>query len=609
MTNQPKKRRTTSRGTEALPYTEKATRLVPTAAQWRYLPQLLDRYERIILLVSTFVLLIGFGTLSVRWYYNNSAVLPAVGGTYSEALVGTPQHINPILSPLSDANTDSDISSLVFSSIFTYDENRELEADLITNYTQDNETSYTFYLRHGMKWHDGEEVTADDVGFTINAIQDPQYASPLKASLRKVTFTKIDDYAFTLTLPEPYAPFISSLTFGIVPEHIWYAVPPQNVGTTDLNLAPIGSGPYAFDSLIKDRDGNIKSMLMTRNAEYYRQTPNIEKITFVFYPDIFLAANGLLNGEVDGMSFLPNDIVNAARENDDIILHDLRIPQYSAVYFNQERSDVLADDDVRVALAHALNKDEMIDTVLGGEGESINGPILPGYTGYHPDVKTYEHNVDTAKQVLETDKWTIPEQQPKAEVKNNATAEVLPAPETQVRTQNKVALEFTLATVDLPEYRRAAELLQQQWAAIGARVTVEIYTPEEMQTNVIADRNYDAILFSTIIGNDVDPYPFWHSTNQKSPGLALAIFSDIQSDKLLEDARQTTDEGARKEKYIAFQNLLADEVPALFLYQPRRMYAIDKKIQGVKDDQYISIPAHRFASINEWFIDYERQRQ
>lgn len=604
-----KKRRTTSRGSDGLRFAETPKRAVPTAAQLRYLPQVLDRYERIILLVTAFVLLIGAATLSLRWYYVNSAVLPAVGGAYSEALVGTPKHINPILSPLSDANTDADISSLVFSGIFTYDENRELVPDLITNYTQDDDTTYTFYMRHGVKWHDGEPLTADDIGYTIDVIQDPQYGSPLKASLRKVQFTKLDDTSFTLTLPEPYAPFLSSLTFGIVPEHIWRNVPPQNVGTTDLNLAPIGSGPYAFDSLVKDRDGNIKSMLLTRNADYYRDIPYIGELTFVFTSDIYDAANRLLTGDIDGMSFLPQNLVDEARDNEDIVLHDLRIPQYSAVYFNQEQSEVLADDDVRTALAHAMNTEEIIKTVLGGEGEQIYGPILSGYVGYHPEVKKYEYNVDTAKQILDTDKWTVPNKAADVKTDANDAAEVLPAPETEVRVQNKVPLAFTLATVDLPEYRRSAELLQRQWAQIGASVTVELYSPEAMQSAVIAPRDYDAILFSTIVGNDADPYPFWHSSNQTNPGLALAIFSDLDSDKLLEDARQITDEQERQKKYEEFQDLLADEIPALFLYQPRRMYAIDKKVQGVKDNQYISIPAHRFASISDWFIEYKRQRK
>jgi peptide/nickel transport system substrate-binding protein len=609
MATQPKKRRTTSRGSDSLRFSEKPKRAVPTAAQWRYLPQILDRHERIILFVTACLLLIGAATLSIRWYYINSIDQPAVGGSYSEALVGTPKHINPILSPLSDANTDADISSLVFSSIFTYDENRELIPDLITNYTQDNNTTYTFYMRYGVKWHDGEELTADDIGFTIDAIQDAQYGSPLKASLRKVQFTKIDDYSFTLTLPEPYAPFLASLTFGIVPEHIWNNVPPQNVGTTDLNLAPLGSGPYAFDSLVKDRDGNIKSMLLTRHEDYYREAPYIEELTFVFESDVFAAANELLTGGVDGMSFLPQNLVDEARNNPDLVLHDLRIPQYSAVYFNQEQSDVLADDDVRTALAHAMNSEEIIDTVLGGEGEKIYGPILPGYVGYHPEIKKYEHSVDTAQQVLETDKWTVPKKQPELTATEKEGVQVLPAPETQVRVQNKKPLEFTLATADLPEYQRSAELLQRQWAAIGASVTVELYAPEAMQSSVISTRDYDAILFSTIIGNDADPYPFWHSSNQSDPGLALAIYSDLDSDKLLEDGRQTINEEERQKKYVEFQNILADEIPALFLYQPRRMYAIDKKVQGVKNNQYISIPAHRFASITDWYIEFERQRK
>jgi len=606
-TTQRKQRRTTSQGSDALPYKQTATRAFPKAAQWRYLPQLLGKSERFLLWLSIFVLLIGAGALSVRWYYSTSTLVPAVGGTYTEALVGTPQHINPILTPLSDANADADISSLVFSSIFTYDENRTLQPDLITNYTQDDDTTYTFYLRHGVKWHDGQELNADDVGYTINAIQDPQYNSPLKASLRKVTFTKLDDYSFQLKLPEPYAPFLSSLTFGILPKHIWYNVPPQNVATTDLNLAPVGSGPYAFDSLIKDRSGNIKSMLLLRNDQYYASKPYIQEVKFHFYSDIFTAANALFNGDIDGVSFLPQELVETARKNDNLVLHDLRIPQFSAIYFNQEHSSVLADQDVRSALAYAVDKNAIIKNVLGGEGEPISAPILPGYLGYNPDITKYDYSANQAKEILDKAKWTVPAKPLEMKPAKTAATETLPAPQVQVRAKEKKSLAFSLATVDVPEYRRTAELLQKEWADVGIAVSVDLYTPEQMQTDVLATRNYDAILFSTIVGNDPDPYPFWHSSNQTYPGLALALFSDLESDRFLEDARKTTDEGVRKQKYIAFQDLLAKEVPAIFLYQPRRMYAMNKNILGVKDDQYISIPAHRFASITNWYIKFKRQ--
>lgn len=601
-------RRHTSQKKDVLRYSKHASGAFPTFAQWRYFSHLIKPFERALLVLCTLLLLLGGLALSIRWYYAHSAVLPSVGGTYSEALIGTPQHINPILSPLSDANSDADISALLYSSIFTYDENRNLEPDLITNYTQDNDRTYTFYLRHGMKWHDGEEITADDIEFTINAIQNEAYNSPLQSTIKKATFTKLDPYSFRLELPEPYGPFLSSLTFGILPEHVWYRVPPQNIRTTELNLAPIGSGPYIFDSLVKDRDGNMKSMVLLRNDEYYKEKAYIEEIRFVFYPDVFTAANALLNAEVDGMSFLPQDLRDEAEKNNDLALHYLRIPQYSAVYFHQENSVVLEDDDVRTALAYATDKSGIIQSALKGDGEMIHAPILPGYLGYHGEIQKYDYNTQEAIAILERDKWVVPKKQPAIEEKTTSAKEVIPAPQIAVRTKNNTPLAFRLATVDIPEYRKTAEALQQQWAAIGVAVTIDIFSIDTMQNEVLAKRNYDAILFSTIASNDPDPYPFWHSSNQKAPGLALSVFSDLESDKLLEDARTTTDEAVRKEKYIAFQDLLAKEVPAIFLYQPRRLYVMNTKIRGVQENQYISIPAHRFAAMNKWYIEFKRQR-
>jgi len=161
-----------------------------------------------------FVAIVGIVVLGFRGYYYITDEVPKVGGEYTEGLVGSPVYINPIFALANDV--DADISKLVFSGLYKYNKNQELEADLITNHgLSEDEKTYTFYLREDAAWHDGEPIVADDVVFTFKIIQDSDFRSPLEPSLRGAEVSKIDDYTFNVVLEEPFAPFLSSLTFGI----------------------------------------------------------------------------------------------------------------------------------------------------------------------------------------------------------------------------------------------------------------------------------------------------------------------------------------------------------------------------------------------------------
>jgi peptide/nickel transport system substrate-binding protein len=162
--------------------------------------------------------------------------------------------------------------------------------------------------------------------------------------------------------------------------------------------------------------------------------------------------------------------------------------------------------------------------------------------------------------------------------------------------------------VNLPEYQQTLAMLKTQWQAIGVQVNVATFTPEEMQTQVIKKRSYDALLFGQIIGTDPDPYPFWHASQQEHPGLALSIFLDRDINQLLEDARKTTNADERAAKYVDFQNKLAADIPAIFLYNPLYTYAVHEKVHGISPQQYINIPSDRFAQIANWYVKTDRKR-
>ena len=277
---------------------------IPSWEQLKYLPQVLEGKEKIVWQVCIGLIIAALIFIAGAFYFLNTEVAPQHGGEYTEGLVGYPEYVNPILAQANDV--DLDLSSLIFSSLFTYNTDQKLEPDLITNYTlSDDEKTYTFYLRSDVKWHDDEMLDVDDVIFTIQTIQDKEYKSPLRTSLKGVQIERLDDHSFSLTLNEPFAPFLSTLTFGVMPEHRWYDIPAQNMGLAEDNLKPIGSGPFKFSSLVKDKAGIVKSYHLVSNEEYYNQVPYLDKMNFIFYPDMYMALEAAEQKKIEGISFIP----------------------------------------------------------------------------------------------------------------------------------------------------------------------------------------------------------------------------------------------------------------------------------------------------------------
>ncbi|HLD21281.1 MAG TPA: ABC transporter substrate-binding protein [Patescibacteria group bacterium] len=580
---------------EVLVYKTQANTRVPSKSQLMYLQKLFSKTERFLFLFCILTILVATLLLGARWYLRSTEIVSAVGGTYTEGMVGAPQYINPVLSSLSDV--DADIATLIFPGLFKINDQQQLQPELITNYVvSEDQLTYTFFLRSDVKWHDGERLTADDVLYTIGLIQDPVVQSPLHSSLTEVTAEKIDDYSFSLQLSETFAPFLSSLTFGILPQHIWFAIPAQNIRFTGSNLQPIGAGPFKFASLTKDKSGNIKSFRLIRNDEYYDQKPYINELNFIFYRDIQTAVDALENKKIEGLSFIPKEVkAKIHKERSSILFHSLHLPQYTALFFNQKKSQILRDKAVREAITTAIDKESIVRDILSGEGEPIYTPILPGYVGHNPEVNKHEFDIEKSKQLLQDAGWKYPEGQ------ENTPDHIIP------REKDGIKCELNVATADLPEYTETLALLQKNWQTIGIQLNVNTYSTEEIQTKVLKTRDYEALLFGEIIGSDPDPYAFWHSSQQEYPGLALAIFRDKEVDNLLTEARKTNNNDDRRLKYLHFQNNLANELPAAFLYNPLYTYAVHKKVHGINDQQYITVPSDRFSDITQWYIKTKRK--
>jgi peptide/nickel transport system substrate-binding protein len=191
------------------------------------------------------------------------------------------------------------------------------------------------------------------------------------------------------------------------------------------------------------------------------------------------------------------------------------------------------------------------------------------------------------------------------------TGEVLKATRTKLNeicfgnSEEVIPLEFSLVTVNQPVLKEVATQVQQQWEALGVKVEIKTFDISSLEREVIKPRNYEVLLFGEVLGQIPDLFPFWHSSQKRDPGLNLAMYENKKSDKLLEEVRESLDENIRKEKLEEFQDILIEDAPAVFLYNPDYLYLVSKEIKGVNTKTIVD-PSKRFSGIDGWYIKTKR---
>lgn len=594
-----------------LVWQQRKQKRIPTWRQFKYITSFFSARERFIVSLSFLAVLFGIGLAGFITYGLFVTAIPTQGGNYQEALVGYPLYINPVLANTNDV--DLDLSSLIFSGLLRYDNQLQLQTDLAESWEKNEDgTIYTLTLKEGLTWHDGQELNMEDVLFTYRAIAEPAVNSPLQLSMQGVQITQTDERTIQFELDTPFAPFESILTTGLLPEHLWSNLPASNIRLAELNIKPIGAGPWKFKKLEKDKLGNIYSFTVEPNEDFYTQSGYINELTFRFYPDFGTAIEALNNNKVEGLSFLPRQLISTVTGAQSYATHHLQLPQYTAMFFNQDENSALSELTVRQALAYSIDRDRLIEDVLDGLAEQVDGPILPTMESFNPGFEGFPYNPVEAQRLLDEAGWESVTAQEYIDAETKRLQEESDGEVTEpitIDTGNQAVfqqkdgefLSIRLTTVDQPENIRAAEIIRNAWQSIGCRVQLDILPVTIFTTDVLPSRDYEALLYGQILNVVPDLYTFWHSTQIESPGLNLAGFADADADELLETARSTTDPQERIDSYQAFQDIIGDELPAIFLYTPKYTYLIPKKIQGF-DIKEISIPADRWNNIESWYI-------
>jgi len=631
-------------------------RRTPTWHQIKHIQKVLSKNEWKTLVTAIIVFVFSFVSLLYSVVGLYSFEVPKVGGTYREGIVGTPQLINPLFSTLNDV--DADIVKLVYSGLMRYDSDRNLVTDLAEAFEEsEDKRTYTFHLRENATWHDGTPVTAQDVVFTFQTILDSEVGSPLRVSFQGVTVDAFDEKTVQFTLEEPYQSFLPSLTVGILPEHIWSTISAESMRLAQRNLKPVGSGPYVFDTLIKDGSGVISRVELVRFEEFYRQAAYIDNIEIVFFID-YEGPEGAIQAmrqqKVDGLHFIPFDLRDKV-ERKGVSLKTIYVPQYTALFFNQDNNAVLKDDKVRTALATSIDRDRIVRETLDNEGTAIYGPILNGFPGFDSAFRSQMLDLEKANEVLDPTWKRVEADTFRAELKEqlleqrsealvdsvetesdetNDTAEnttttpttstegVLMALEQEIEQEldNQLSeaqlfyrrngdgnvLTISVVTADTPEYRSAAELIAANWQDIGVSTNITYVPPKDITREVLRERKYDVLLYGVIIGSDPDQYPFWHSSQVDYPGLNLSRYVNRSVDEVLDKIR-AADPVDQPALYTELQTEILEDNPAVFLYSPTYTYVLTEKVQGF-DVTHIAHPSDRFSGITDWYIRTKRVR-
>lgn len=544
--------------------------------------------ERLVLAIL--VLALVSSGLSIAWRMNNSFLVgvPEEGGILREGIIGIPRFINPVLSA---SEADKDMTALIYSGLLKATPENELVLDAASDFSiSPDGRTYTFKIKENLVFHDGSLLTADDVEFTVLKIQDPSTKSPRRGAWEGVGVEKVNSHEIRFTLKQAHSPFAENLTVGILPKQIWKDVPTDQFSFSQLNVDPVGSGPYKVKSIKRNSIGLPLFYELDAFPKYALGRPFISKLITYFYQNEKELLSAYKDGRIESLNGIsPRSATEIKKKESEMAVSVL--PRIFGVFFNQNQAAIFVNKEVRQALSLALERERIVDTVLGGYGRVVSGPTLgmAEDTASESATSTEEMSAaDAALALLTKSGWG-------------------PNPETGIMEKrasrtSTTTLSFSLETSDTAELKQAAEIIKESWQKIGASVDVKIFETSDLNQNIIRPRKFDALFFGTVIGRTSDLYPFWHSSQRNDPGVNVALYANIKTDKLLEEIRATSSAIVRSEKLRQFEEIVKEDAPAAFAYAPEFIYIVPKKLRGVRLGQ-ITNSGERFLNIHEWFIN------
>ena len=494
---------------------------------------------------------------------------------YVTSSLGDASYLNPILSTDS---ASSAINNLIFNGLIKYDKDIKLTGDLAQSWSvTDYGKTIVFHLRKGVSWHDGKPFSAEDVKFTYERLIDPLVKTPYGSDYQLIKrFEVIDPHTIRITYAEPFVPALESWGIGIIPKHIFKN---GDFNAHPANRNPIGTGPYKFVSWKTD-----EKILLAPNPDYFEGAPLLGRHMTRIIPDQSVEFLELRNESIDSAGLTP-DQWNAYPEffkN----YNKYRYPSFSYTYLGFNLVNPLFKDKrFRQAIAHCIDKKEIIDGVLLGMGKSATGPFPPQSWAYDPTVSDHEYNPQKGKALFESLGWK--------DTDNDGWLDNGTSP-----------LAFTIMTNQGNKLRSlSAEIIQSQLRKSGIKVSIRIIEWSAFIKQFIEKQNFDAVILGWSLSRDPDQYAIWHSSQREPGRYNFVSYVNPEVDQMLEEGRRTFNNDQRQKIYRRIHRTIAADIPYLFLYYPESLVAVHKRFRGQE-----LAPAGIGWNFYTWWVPQEEQK-
>ncbi|MBQ1540100.1 hypothetical protein IIZ72_00850 [Candidatus Saccharibacteria bacterium] len=483
------------------------------------------------------------------------------GGTYAEATIGQVNSLNPLFAT---TNSEKVVSKLLFANLIAVDYSGNPGLQLAKSLrASENGKVWTVRLRENLKWSDDEPLTNEDVLFTVNLIQNPAVNSIYGSNLDGVKVAENESGEIVFTLNTAYADFATALQIPILPKHKLENVEPKTLIENDFSKTPVGAGPFMLNAIQTNSFGYTSVVYLSANPNYYLGRPMLNSFAVQVYDDKDEIINAMNTSKVTATAELSGPEVEKVVSKA-FLYKNSSVDAGAFIFFNTA-SAKLKNHDLRAAIRQGINIDKLRESAP--DTIALNYPLVDAQIGLqsYPEIPTMD--VDAAKSKI-------------AEISGDEE------------------INLRLATVNSGYLPAVAETLKNELLALGIKTDVTVYEEtQEFVTNIVAQRNYDILVYEIELGADPDPLPYYHSSQISTVGLNLSNYRQAMVDDLLVGARETLDSSLRAKKYEAFLKYWVDDVPAIGLYQANLTYIYNKNARAYGNDVRLVTAIDRFSDV------------
>lgn len=481
--------------------------------------------------------------------------------TYGDMLInGSIGDASVLLPVLASDSASGDINGLIYNGLVKYDKDINLVGELAEKWDiSEDKLKIRFFLKKGVKWHDGEPFTAKDVEYTYKVYVDPKTPTAYSTDFLKVKELRaLDDYTVEVDYNKPYAPALGSWGQGMLPSHLLEG---QDITQSPLKRRPVGTGPYVFKDWVTG-----EKIILDSFHDYFEGRPYIERVMTRIIPDLATMFLELKALSIDQMGLTPLQYVRQTQSEwfrDNFNKYKYLGFGYSYLGYNLQDWK-FKDKRVRQALTMAIDRESIVQGVLLGLGAVTDSPYKPDTYWYNPNVKKFPYNPDKAKQMLAEAGW------------NDMNAD-------GIIMKDGKPFEFTIITNHGNDIRKnAAIIIQRDLKKVGIKVNIRVIEWAAFLKNFINKRNFEACLLGWGIGIDPSQIDIWNSQKTGESELNFINYQNPEVDQLLDLGAATYDKKERKEYYDKFQEIIAEEQPYTFLFVQYALPIINSRFHGIE---------------------------